>query len=192
MDPNGEWYTGTGYLASLEDHRIQLINDMNEWQKIVGRFDAVVSSGTVHHWQHIPRSTIDTRRVMKPGAYWLMIAECFANTGGEFLSRLNGHPTAKRYHSYEWAYPASAYVDLVQTCGLSLVGVIPQAYHGNAFRGYSVPNDPVLSEWVDKNLIAPNGTVEAFWNEVDAFRRTRSGAHIYMILQVLIFQRIEV
>jgi hypothetical protein len=121
-----------------------------------------------------------------------MISEFFANTPREFLALVNGHPTASRYHSYEWAYPASAYVDLVQTSGFNLVGVIPQKYHGNEFLGYSVPNDPDLSLWVDENLISPNGTVEAFWSEVDAFRRSCSGNHNYMTPQVLIFQRIGV
>jgi len=29
MDPNGEWYTGTGYLSSLEDHNINVVNDLD-------------------------------------------------------------------------------------------------------------------------------------------------------------------
>lgn len=192
MDPNGEWFTGTGYLKSRTDHNIRMVNDLSEWRKIDGQYDAIVSSGTVHHWQHIPRVAIDTRRVMKPGAYWLMISEWFASSPRELLACLSNHPTANRYHSYEWAYPASAYVDLVQTSGFNLVGVIPQTYCGNKFLGYSVPNDPKLSRWVDENLTAPNGTVEAFWSEVDAFRRTRSGVHIYTAPQVPIFQRIEI
>jgi 2-polyprenyl-3-methyl-5-hydroxy-6-metoxy-1,4-benzoquinol methylase len=191
MDPNGEWYTGTGYLKSLTDHNIKIVNDLAEWSKIFGYYDAIVSSGTVHHWQHVPRVAIDVRRVMKPGAYWLMISEYIANTSLEFLYRLNSHPTATRYNSYEWAYPASVYVDLVQTSGFNLVGVIPKDYNHNEFFRYSDHTNAELSQWVDQNLCAPNGTVEAFWSEVDRFRRNDSGSRSYTEPQVLIFQRVE-
>jgi 2-polyprenyl-3-methyl-5-hydroxy-6-metoxy-1,4-benzoquinol methylase len=192
MDPNSEWFTGTGYLKSRSDHNIKIVNSLDQWRDHRCFFDAVVSSGTVHHWQHIPCTTIDLRRVIKPGGYWLMISEYFANTPREFLSSINSHPTATRYRSYEWAYPASAYVDLVQTSGFLLVGVIPHTYNGNEFTTYSVPNDAGITKWVDENLTTPFGTVEAFWSEVDTLRRTSSSPGLYLYPQVLIFQRIEV
>ena len=192
MDPNSEWFTGTGYLKSRLDHNIKIVNSLDQWRNHRCFFDAVISSGTVHHWQHIPRIAIDLRRVIKPGGYWLMISEYFANTPREFLSALNNHPTATRYNSYEWAYPASAYVDLVQTSGFLLVGVIPHTYNGNEFASYSAPNDPELTKWVDENLTTPSGTVEAFWSAVDALRRTNGSPSVYLYPQVLIFQRVEV
>lgn len=92
MDPNSEWFTGTGYLKSRSDHNIKIVNSLDQWRDHLCTFDAVVSSGTVHHWQHIPRIAIDLRRVIKPGGYWLMLSEYFANTPREFLTSLNSHP----------------------------------------------------------------------------------------------------
>lgn len=192
MDPNSRWYTGTGYLQSLADHRIRIVNELDKWKKINGEHGAVISSGTVHHWQHIPRTAIETRRTMAPGAYWLMIAEYFANSAREFIDLLNSHPTATRYNSYEWAYPASAYVDLFQTAGFLLVGVIPLRYKGGMFyAGAELPIDEQADRWVEENLVTANGTVEAFWAEVDDSRRGTITDRNYLYPQMLIFQRVQ-
>jgi SAM-dependent methyltransferase len=192
MDPNSEWHTGTGYLASRDDHNIRVVNDLAAWRGTGGEYGAVVSSGTVHHWQHIPQVAIDTRRVLRPGGYWLMISEFFANTSRQLLDLLNNHPTSTRYNTYEWAYPASVYVDLVQTAGLLLVGVIPLRYKKAAFfAGTALPEDEAGDRWVDANLLKPNGTVEAFWNEVDRFRRGSTEPRNFTEAQVLIFRRVE-
>lgn len=192
MDPNTRWYTGTGYLRSLTDHRIKIVNDLDQWKKITGEHGAIISSGTVHHWQHIPQIAIETRRTMKPGAYWLMIAEFFANSSREFIDILNAHPTATRYGSYEWAYPASAYVDLIQTAGFLLVGVIPLRYKGAKFyAGVELPIDEHADAWVDENLIKENGTVEAFWSEVEDWRRGVAKDRNYTQPQILVFQRVQ-
>jgi 2-polyprenyl-3-methyl-5-hydroxy-6-metoxy-1,4-benzoquinol methylase len=196
MDPNEQWFTGTGYLKSLRDHDISIVNDLARWRGMCGRYDAVISSGTVHHWQHIPQVAVDTRRVMRPGAYWLMISEFIANSPRELVANLKGHPTATRYHSYEWPYPASAYVDLVQSVGLNLVAVIPHYYNNNEFLGWSLPVPPELppdfSRQVDDALLAPGGTVDAFWDEVDAFRRKDEGWRYFTSPQVFVFQRVGI
>jgi 2-polyprenyl-3-methyl-5-hydroxy-6-metoxy-1,4-benzoquinol methylase len=197
MDPNGKWFTGTGYLKSLPDHNISIVKDLAQWRGTFGQFDAIVSSGTVHHWQHIPAVSIDTRRVMKPGAYWLMISECIANSPREVIALLKGHPTATRYGSYEWPYSASTYVDLVQSTGLALVAVIPHYYNNNEFLGWCAPHPPDFSvenfsRQVDDTLLASDGTVEAFWGEVDAFRRKDDGLRYYTRPQVFVFQRVVV
>jgi 2-polyprenyl-3-methyl-5-hydroxy-6-metoxy-1,4-benzoquinol methylase len=192
MDPNGNLFTGTAYLKSLKDHHIEIVNDLCTWRETVGKFDAIISAGTVHHWQHIPQVAIDCRRTMKPGAYWLMISEFYARTPREFLSLLTNHPTAKKYGSYEWAYPASVYADLIQSVGFKLVGVIPWGYNKNEFLYSPTPLDPKLTSWVDRNLLKPEGTVKAFWNEVDLFRRFRLESTNYLVPQVMIFQRVDV
>jgi hypothetical protein len=197
MDPNGKWFSGTGYLKSLPDHNISIVNDLPAWRGTFGKFDAIVSSGTVHHWQHIPAVSIDMRRVMKPGAYWLMISEFIANSPRELIANLKGHPTATRYRSYEWPYSASTYVDLVQSAGFALAAVIPHYYNNNEFLGWCAPHPPGLSverfsRQVDEALLTPGGTVEAFWDEVDTFRRRDDGWRIYTSPQVFIFQRVAV
>ncbi|MCT0199210.1 class I SAM-dependent methyltransferase [Synechococcus sp. CS-1325] len=193
MDPNDEWYTGTGFLRSLDDHNIRIVNHVDEWGKLGGSFGAIISSGTVHHWHHIPQIAIDTRRAMQPGGYWLMIAEYFANSARDLVDGLNSHPTATRYGSFEWAYPASAYVDLIQASGFLLVGVIPLHYRGALFySGCELPFDDKLDQWVDANLTLPGGTVEEFWSEVDAWRRGIGVARNYTVPQVLIFKRVQI
>jgi SAM-dependent methyltransferase len=195
MDPNAEWFTGTGYLKSLPGHSIKIVNDLDRWRTIQGRYDAIVSSGTVHHWQHIPQAACDTRRVMKPGAYWLMISEYIANTPRELVLLLDNHPTRVRYNSYEWPYPASVYVDLIQSVGLTLIGVVPHFYNDNEFLGWSLPKPEnfsveEFSRQVDETLLVQGGSVDAFWQEVDAFRRGREEQRYYTSPQAFIFQRL--
>src|SRR5260370_3399579 len=97
MDPNGEWNTGTGYLRSVAGNRINIITDLKESRSIGGKFDAIVSHATIHHWQHIPLVAMDARRPMKPGPLWVAVSEYFANSPREFVSALHFHPNASRY-----------------------------------------------------------------------------------------------
>jgi SAM-dependent methyltransferase len=196
MDPNNNWYTGTGYLKSVSDDAIRIINDLDEWRKIIGEFDAIVTQGTIHHWQQIPRVSIDARRTMKPGAFWFAINEYYSISPKDFSNLIRHHPTASRYNSYEWAYPASAYADLIQSVGFSLVAVIPWLYNNCEFLNYTADVPPgvdieTLSRMVDANLVAPYGTVEMFWEEVDFFRRHDQGLRLFSVPQVMVFQRID-
>ena len=142
MDPNPNAQTGTGYLASLADHNIRIINDLSSWRHISGQFDAIVSSATVHHWQHIPAVALDARRTLKEGGHWFAMREFFANSPRELVRRLREHLLAGRYGTYEWPYPASAYVELIQSVGYELVAVIPHFYNDNEARR-SRPRAPV-------------------------------------------------
>ena len=194
MDPNSEWNTGTGYLKA-KDPTISVINELDEWRRISAKFHAVVTFGTIHHWQHIPLVALDARRVLKPGDFWFALSEYVANTPREFAAMMHNHPTASRYKSYEWAYPASAYVDLVQTVGFNLVAVIPHFYHRNEFVGWmrEPPNGfdiEALTRRVDEGFVKPNGTVDMFWDEVDAFRRGMGKIRLFTDPQAFIFQRV--
>tara|TARA_R110000824_G_scaffold118960_15_gene272313 strand:- start:83 stop:1075 length:993 start_codon:yes stop_codon:yes gene_type:complete len=191
MEPNSNFYTGTGYLKSLDNPGIKIINDIPEWRSVSNRFDAVTSYATVHHWQHIPQVMIDLRRTLKADGYWLMCSEFIANDAKSFVKSMYSHPTAFKYNSYEWSYPASVYVDLAESVGLKLVGVIPMHYHGNALQGQvgGEKDHGRLDAWVEANLLRAGGTVEAFWDEVDHFRRHRKGKRYYTQPQAMIFQR---
>ena len=192
MEPNDNWYTGTGYLRSLGDHDIEIVNSVDDWRKITCRFDAIISYANVHHWQHIPKVMIDLRRALKPGRYWLMCSEFFANTPDALLGAMHSHATARRYNCYEWPYPASVYADLAASVGLELAGVIPQHYRGNEFLVHHSPakiDHRDLDVFVDMNLLS--GTVDAFWDEVDFFRRARKGKRYYTLPQVMVFRRVS-
>ena len=195
MDPNGERNSGTGYLREISGGAVDIINSLDEWRTISCRFDAIVSSGTIHHWQHIPLVAIDARRAMKPGAFWFAFGEYFASTPHEFAQAITQHPTASRYGSYEWAYPPSVYVDMIQSVGFNLVAVIPYFYESNRLTGSMSEAPPdidiaELNKIVDEGLVASGGTVEQFWEEVDLFRRQRHGNRVFTRPQVMVFQRV--
>ncbi len=139
---------------------------------------------------------LDTRRTLKPGAFWLAVGEFFAQDHQTFLKRMGEHPTARRYGAYEWAYPASVYVDLIQSVGFKLVGVIPHFYHQNEFISWSQALPPglepqELDQLVDAGFLTSPGTVDRFWAEVDEFRRQPGQTPVFTEPQVLIFQRIS-
>jgi SAM-dependent methyltransferase len=185
------------HLRPLAGDRIEIIGDLDEWRRIRGRFDALVSVATIHHWDHIPRVALEARRTMKPGAHWFAVMEWFADTGSEFLEAMTSHPTRARYERYEWAYPPSAYVDLVQSVGFTLAAVVPLFYRGNALMTVKPPtpegiDQAALDALVDERLTGPNGTVEYFWAEVDSRRRDPHGGRLFTRPQVLVFQRTAV
>ena len=122
MDPNEEWFTGTGYLRSIAPH-IEVINDLEAWRNTFGRFDAMVSRATMHHWQHIPMVSIDARRTLKPGAPWIVLHEALATLPHELAQYMNTHPFTTRYRTYESFYPPSVYVDLLKSVGFNLVAI---------------------------------------------------------------------
>jgi len=195
MDPSDQ---STAYLASVAGKRIEIINDLERWRSIRGRYDALVSMATIHHWQHIPWIALEARRTMKSGAYWFAVMEWFANTPKEFLMAMTHHPTRERYKCYEWAYPASAYVDLIQSVGFNLAAAVPLHYRRNVFRyppdAVQIPDtidQDALNDIVDRHLMGPNGTAEMFWAEVDA-RRRKPGLRLLTRPQVLVFQREDV
>ena len=187
----------TEYLRTVAGDRIEVVTDLDVWRGIRGIFDAVLSVATVHHWENIPRVALDTRRTMKPGVHWFAVMEWFADTPAEFLAAMTTHPTRTRYRRYEWAYPVSAYVDLVQSVGFTLVAVLPLYYRSNALMTVKPPTPPqidqaALDALVDERMVGPNGTVEFFWSEVDARRRDPAGSRLFTRPQVMVFQRTAV
>jgi SAM-dependent methyltransferase len=181
-------------LREVAGDRIEVIHELGEWRSIRHRFDALVSVATVHHWQHVPWVALDARRTMRPGAYWFVSMEWFADTPAEFLDAMTTHPTRQRYRLYEWAYPASAYVDLIQPVGFTLVAVLPLYYRTSGLVTVKPSTPPQIDQdeldrLVDERLQGPNGTVEFFWSEVDARRRDPQGPRLFTRPQVLVFQR---
>ena len=187
------------YLRAASEERIDIITDLDRWRSICHKFDALVSVATIHHWDHIPWIALEARRTMKPGAYWFAVMEWFADSPSEFVQAMESHPTRLRYHQYEWAYPASAYVDLIQSVGFSLNAVVPFYYSNNAFLTVAAQaptpeaiDQEKLNRLVDEHLADENGTVEMFWAELDAIRRGYSGYKLFTRPQVMVFKRVAV
>jgi predicted TPR repeat methyltransferase len=198
MDPNKNYSTGTGYVSSIANKNLEIINDFGTWSNHGHRYDAVVSKGTIHHWQHIPVTALGVRKAMKPGGLWFVTSEFFAKDPMGLVASLDNHPFYYRYNTYEWPYPVSVYVDLLQSVGFSLISVIPMYYQNNAYvdfnreppEGFNVER---LNQEVDSNLASTNGTVEKFWEEVDTFRREGViGPSVYTHPQVMVFKRTAV
>ena len=186
MDPAAD---PSGFLkASMP--AIDIIRDFDVWKQIVGRFDALVSNGTIHHWHHIPLVSRDARRTLKPGGLWFAVQEFYANTARDVVFQMRNHPNATRFKHYEWPYPASAYVDLIQSVGFKLAGIIPHYYRANALiQKTDGVIDDEASRKIDSDI---DGTVESFWSEVNECRRNREAPRTFTIPQALIFQRIAV
>ncbi|PZV02313.1 MAG: hypothetical protein DCF24_02155 [Cyanobium sp.] len=187
------------HLKEATEERIEIVTDLDCWRSIRHRFDALVSVATIHHWDHIPWIALEARRTMKSGAFWFVVMEWFADTPAEFIQAMETHPTRVRYHQYEWAYPVTAYVDLIQSVGFSLSAVIPFYYRNNSLLtvGSQAPTPDTidqeqLNDLVDQHLTGENGTVEMFWAEVDANRRRPNSYKLFTRPQVLVFRRVEV
>lgn len=188
MDPNGNASTGTGYLAGLGGHSIGIVNQLDQWRKIRGRFDAIITMTTIHHWQNITAAAIDARRTLRADGRWFALAEYYANVPSELVQALTMHPFVARYGAFEWAYPASAYVDLIEAAGFRLEAVIPFGYRGNALmRG--VPDGTVAAfDAIDADL---PGTVDMFWAEVAAIRAGKAPGY-FTYPQAMVFRRVTI
>ena len=149
----------------------------------------LVSNGTIHRWHHIPLVSRDARRTLKPGGLWFAFQEFFANAPEQVII-WQMPPTATKLKHYEWPYPASAYVDLIQSVGFKLAGVIPWCYRANALVQKS---DGVIDNEASRKIDSDiDGTAESFWNEVNECRQNREAPRSFTIPQALIFQRIAV
>lgn len=197
MDPNDHYFTGTGFLRESIGPQADIVSDPETWAARAHSYDAIVSKGTIHHWDHIPSVSIGLRRALKPGGLWFAVSEFFAHSPAGLVASLRNHPFYHRYKTYEWPYPASAYVDLIESTGFQLHLVIPLYYKENAFVDFNRPapesiDVAALEVHVNRSLSGENETVERFWSEVDYFRRSHSGVRIYTHPQVMVFRRIGV
>lgn len=121
MDPNNEPFTGTRYLRSIAP-QIPVIDELVQWRKISGRFDVIISKATIYHWQHIPMAALDARRTLRPGGLWIAFDEFFVTALADLPKQMNEHLFTPKYRTYEWAYPATLYIDMICSVGFALVG----------------------------------------------------------------------
>lgn len=163
-----------------------------DWKKIANSLDAVVTRGTIHHWGHIPQVALELRRGLKCDGFWFATMEYIANTPKALLQNLKTHPFFMPYGTYEWPYPASAYVDLIESVGFKLIDVAPQFYRQNQLVGSRppVPSNVVFPDFDIE--IEAGDNVKRFWSEVDHFRWQKNGMRLYTFPQAFVFQRVEI
>jgi glycosyltransferase involved in cell wall biosynthesis len=181
LEPNGEYTTGTGYLRTrLDAAGLRIHNDLRAWHANETGYDLVLTKNCIHHFKNITQAAASVRQKMRPGARWFAFREQFADTPRELYELLASHPYCQKHGLYEWAYPASHYVEAVELAGFKLTTVVPAGYANHALGAYR--NDPGDAE--ARNLTAQvdellrkgrHTTVNAFWNEV-ARNRTGNGA----------------
>jgi glycosyltransferase involved in cell wall biosynthesis/2-polyprenyl-3-methyl-5-hydroxy-6-metoxy-1,4-benzoquinol methylase len=178
VEPNSEYNTGTGYLRTRADAAgLHIHNDLHTWHAGEGSYDLILTKNCIHHFKNITQAAAAIRQKMRPGARWFAFREQFADTARELYELLAAHPYCQQYGLYEWAYPASHYVEAIALAGFKLSAVLPAGYANHALAAYR--NDAGdaearhLTAQVDELLQkGTHGTVTAFWNEV---ARNRSG-----------------
>lgn len=183
VEPNGNYNTGTGYLRARADAASVVIhNDLHAWHAGEDSYDLVVTKNCIHHFRNIAQAAAGIRQKMRPGGRWFAFREQFADTPRELYELLADHPYCQEHGLYEWAYPASHYVEALELAGFKLSAVVPSGYANHALAAYR--NDPgddearKLTAQVDELLSrGPHGTVTGFWNEV-ARNRAGNGAAV--------------
>jgi len=181
VEPNGEFNTGTGYLRTRADGAgLRIHNDLHAWHADDARYDLILTKNCIHHFKNMTQAAAAIRQKMRPGARWFAFREQFADTPRELYELLAAHPYCQKYGLYEWAYPASHYVEALELAGFKLGAALPAGYANHALAAYR--NDAGdaearhLTAQVDELLQkGPHGTVNAFWNEV-ARNRAGNGA----------------
>lgn len=195
IDPNAEYFTGTGYLASLEIPEIEIVSSADD-PSLYRAADAALTIATIHHWQHIPQTALALRRCLKPGGVWLSTKEQFTVSPRNLVESLEAHPFWNRFRTYEWYYPPSVYVDLIENVGFSLKAVVPWMYRRNRLV---LLDETVLPPGMDDHAMdaevglhfGSGQSVENFWAAVNANRRGLEANAYYLYPQAFVFQRIE-
>jgi SAM-dependent methyltransferase len=200
LEPNGNFYTGTGYLRSRSDAGdITIINDLEKWYAGDDSYDFILTRNCIHHFPNIGYITASIRQKMKRGGRWFAWREPFAENSQQLYALLSGHPYTYQYGLYEYAYPVMHYVESFTLAGLRLLAVVPFGYANNALiqfersegaektRAFTLSVDRLLKE-------KPEATVRKFLWEVFTNRYLRGvlGPRRYSFPSAFLFQRVPV
>ncbi|MGE3477109.1 MAG: glycosyltransferase [Rhodospirillaceae bacterium] len=181
VEPNGAYTTGTGYVRTRADAAgLCIHNDLAAWHGDEEGYDLILTKNCIHHFKNMTQAAAAIRQKMRPGARWFAFREQFADTPRELYELLAAHPYCQKYGLYEWAYPAAHYVEALELAGFKLGAVLPAGYANHALAAYRTDEGDAearhLTAQVDELLRkGPQGTVNAFWNEV-ARNRAGNGA----------------
>jgi 2-polyprenyl-3-methyl-5-hydroxy-6-metoxy-1,4-benzoquinol methylase len=200
LEPNANFYTGTGYLRARSDAcDIKIINDKEQWYAGDDSFDFILTRNCIHHFPNIGYIAACIRQKMKSRGRWFAWREQFAENSQQLYALLSSHPYAYQYGLYEYAYPVAHYVDSFTLAGLRLLAVVPFGYANNALirfepsggdektRAFTLTVDRLLKK-------KPEATVRKLSLEIFTNRYLRGvlGPRRYSFPSALVFERVPV
>jgi len=192
LEPNKEWRTGTGFVASIaRNYGVRIWNDIDAWYGSDDLYDLVITKACVHHFDNACKAGAEIRCKLEDDGKWLMFDEFFANSAKDLYSALIDHAHVVKYGQYEWPYSAGLYVDLMHLAGYRLHEVLPSRYKNNYMvrsTSAKIKLSGIVTA-VTKLLIALRLTVCFFYIEkfVDRYLGIHSKLRLFTLPQLLVF-----
>lgn len=197
LEPNPHFVTGTGYLRTRSDAReLKIVNSLDAWYGDHQRYHHVVTRNCVHHFPNLAWVAACLRSKLHPGGNWFMIREPLVESARDWYAFLQGHPYSQNYRVFEYAGPASQYIQAVELAGFRLRGVVPAGFANNCLSLLSEsPGSRINQAWTASVAAmqrrVPAASVLAYRLEQLWPRRLRLRGGCFTRPQVLWFQRQE-
>ena len=193
LEPNSEWITGTGFIASeAQRYGVKIWNELDSWYESDELYDLIITKACVHHFDNVCKTGAELRCKIDEQGKWLMFDEFFANSPEDLYTGLINHAHVSRYGQYEWPYSASLYVELMHLAGYTLKEVIPARYKSNYIArnisGKTKFSKPVT--WMTYFLIYFKLTLLSFRIErfIDRWLGIKTKLRLFTRPQLLVFE----
>jgi hypothetical protein len=181
VEPNGHFFTGTGYLRQLsgaETGAIEIVNDLDAWYSGTEKYDLVLTRNCIHHFPNIALVAAAVRSKLAERGRWFAWREQYAENTEQLFDLLHQHPYAETFGLYEFAYPAGYYEEAFRFAGYRLAAVVPAGYANNALVTYQPDAGDgavrAFTEKVEHRLAKnPESTVRRFRLEIFTNRYLR-------------------
>ncbi|HZY11080.1 MAG TPA: methyltransferase domain-containing protein [Bacteroidota bacterium] len=196
LEPSDQWLTGTAYLQSRHDSTgIHIENDLEKWYSDPTSYSTIITRNVLHHFRGLAYTIACIRQKIVPGGIWIAIREWYAETSAELYTKLYAHPFCLPHSVYEFAYPASHFVEAFEIAGFKLVAIVPMGYANNVLRKNAeltrnnnnhltsiVNNLLVVAPWITARLYS----LESFLN-----RHFKMKIRKFTRPQMMVFRRVE-
>jgi alkylhydroperoxidase family enzyme len=197
LEPNGCFTTGTGYLRTREDAQdIRIWNDLPAWYASPERYDAVLTHNCAHHFRNLSYVAACIRQKIRPGGRWLMIREPYVDTPGELYELLRAHPYCQKYGAFEYAAPASHYVEALELAGFALAAVVPAGYANDTLSCYSEtpggPRNQLVTAAVDLAVAHAPAVTTALYRAERLVAPALKLRPRFSRPQAMLFERVEI
>lgn len=198
LEPNGEYISGTGYLRTRPDAAgIRIWNDLDAFYADGGQYDLVLSHNCVHHFRAIGFVAACLRQKLAPGGRWLMVREQYADTTEELYRLFSQHPYCQKYGVYEFAHPASHYIESIQLAGFEVCDVIPARYANDVLGNYVLDEGAAWNRAGTRAFdallaAAPGASARLYHAELFAMRYLGWRRRYFVRPQAVLFRRREI